>query len=56
MFTERGIAVDERPGLSPDEIAEIIGGYDGLAVRSSTRVTAATRPGRCSATPKPSTR
>ncbi|MEO7654744.1 MAG: phosphoglycerate dehydrogenase [Sphingomicrobium sp.] len=41
VFAERGIAADERPGLSPDELAEIIGGYDGLAVRSSTRVTAA---------------
>ncbi len=41
VFAERGIAVDERPGLSADELAEIIGGYDGLAVRSSTRVTAA---------------
>ena len=41
IFRDRGIAVDEKPGLSPDELQAIIGGYDGLAVRSSTRVTAA---------------
>ncbi|HEX8839519.1 MAG TPA: phosphoglycerate dehydrogenase, partial [Sphingomicrobium sp.] len=40
IFRDRGIQVDEKPGLSPDELAAIIGDYDGLAVRSSTRVTA----------------
>ncbi|HEX6741487.1 MAG TPA: phosphoglycerate dehydrogenase [Sphingomicrobium sp.] len=40
IFRERGIEVDEKPGLSPDQLAAIIGGYDGLAVRSSTKVTA----------------
>jgi len=40
IFHERGIAVDEKPGLSPDELGAIIGNYDGLAVRSSTKVTA----------------
>jgi D-3-phosphoglycerate dehydrogenase len=41
IFRERGIDVDEKPGLTPDELAAIIGGYDGLAVRSSTKVNAA---------------
>ena len=41
IFRERGIEVDEKPGLAPDDLAAIIGNYDGLAVRSSTRVTAA---------------
>src|SRR5918993_1603458 len=41
IFRERGIAVDEKTGLSPDELKAIIGGYDGLAVRSTTRVTSA---------------
>src|SRR5437868_12466714 len=41
IFRDRGIEVDEKPGLAPDELAAIIGGYDGLAVRSSTKVTAA---------------
>src|SRR5438067_973658 len=40
IFRDRGIEVDEKPGLSPDEFAAIIGNYDGLAVRSSTRVPA----------------
>ncbi len=32
--------VDLRPRLSPEELRKIIGGYDALIVRSSTRVTA----------------
>ncbi|HEX6603859.1 MAG TPA: hydroxyacid dehydrogenase, partial [Sphingomicrobium sp.] len=40
IFRERGIEVDEKPGLAVDELAAIIGDYDGLAVRSSTKVTA----------------
>jgi len=41
IFRDRGIHVDEKPGLAPEEFAKVIGDYDGLAVRSSTRVTAA---------------
>jgi D-3-phosphoglycerate dehydrogenase len=41
VFRARGIEVDEKPGLSSDELQAVIGGYDGLAVRSSTRVNAA---------------
>src|SRR3954466_14414280 len=41
VFRERGIHVDEKPGLSPDELKAIVGGYDGLAVRSATKVPAA---------------
>ena len=41
IFRERGIAVDEKPGLTPDELNAIIGGYDGVAVRSSTKINAA---------------
>ncbi len=39
IFKERGVDVDVKVGLSKDELAEIIGGYDGLAVRSATKVT-----------------
>lgn len=35
-----GISVDERPNIKADEIAEIIGDYEGLIVRSKTQVTA----------------
>ena len=41
IFRERGIAVDEKPGLTPDELKAIIGDYDGLAIRSATKVTKA---------------
>jgi D-3-phosphoglycerate dehydrogenase len=41
IFRERGIDVDEKPGLSPEELAAIIGDYDGLAIRSATKVTRA---------------
>jgi D-3-phosphoglycerate dehydrogenase len=39
IFRNRGIEVDVRPGLSPAELREIIGAYDGLAIRSNTKVT-----------------
>ncbi len=39
IFTERGIEVDQKVGLSPAELKEIIGDYDGLAVRSATKAT-----------------
>ncbi|HVF88641.1 MAG TPA: phosphoglycerate dehydrogenase [Blastocatellia bacterium] len=35
-----GIAVDERPSITPQEILEIIGDYDALIVRSKTQVSA----------------
>ena len=39
-FARRGIAVDERSGLAPPQLAAAIADYDGLAVRSATKVTA----------------
>jgi D-3-phosphoglycerate dehydrogenase / 2-oxoglutarate reductase len=39
-FEDRGILVDVRTGLSEPDLSAIIGAYDGLAVRSATRVTA----------------
>ena len=39
IFTERGVDVDVKPGLSPKELLNIIGDYDGLAIRSATKVT-----------------
>ena len=41
VFEARGIEADVRTGLDPAALAAIIGGYQGLAVRSSTQVTAA---------------
>lgn len=39
VFDDRGIAVDFEPGLGSDALLERIGDYDGLAVRSATKVT-----------------
>ncbi|HEY1943834.1 MAG TPA: phosphoglycerate dehydrogenase [Roseiarcus sp.] len=40
IFRDRGVDVDVMPGLDKDELAKIIGDYDGLAIRSATKVTA----------------
>jgi D-3-phosphoglycerate dehydrogenase / 2-oxoglutarate reductase len=40
IFRARGVEVDEKPGMSKDELKAIIGDYDGLAIRSATKVTA----------------
>ena len=42
IFKDRGIDVDFQPdlGKDKDKLAEIIGNYDGLAIRSATKVTA----------------
>ena len=39
IFEDHGIEVDVKPGLSPDELKAIIADYDGLAIRSATKVT-----------------
>ena len=41
VFAERGVEADVATGLKPDALAARIGDYDGLAVRSATKVTAA---------------
>ena len=39
IFRSRGIEVDMKTGLSPAELRAIIAEYDGLAIRSATKVT-----------------
>jgi D-3-phosphoglycerate dehydrogenase len=39
IFRNRGVEVDLKPGLSPADLRAIIGNYDGLAIRSATKVT-----------------
>ena len=39
IFRSRGIEVDVKTGLTPAELRAIIGEYDGLAIRSATKVT-----------------
>lgn len=41
IFAERGCDVDVITDKTPDELAAMIGEYDGLAIRSSTKVTKA---------------
>ncbi|HTV88517.1 MAG TPA: phosphoglycerate dehydrogenase [Stellaceae bacterium] len=40
VFRARGVAADVAIGLKPDELRDRIANYDGLAVRSATKVTA----------------
>src|SRR5664280_2615105 len=42
IFKDRGIEVDFQPSLGKDKdkLAELIGGFDGLAIRSATKVSA----------------
>ena len=40
IFKSRGLEVDFKPGMSAAEQIAIIGNYDGLAIRSATKVTA----------------
>ncbi|HOE66449.1 MAG TPA: phosphoglycerate dehydrogenase, partial [Candidatus Hydrogenedentes bacterium] len=48
IFRDAGFDVDVKPPQKPEELASIIGQYDGLVVRSATKVTAAAleNPGR----------
>ncbi len=39
IFKERGVDADFKPGLSKEELVEAISAYDGLAVRSASKVT-----------------
>jgi D-3-phosphoglycerate dehydrogenase len=39
IFHDRGVEADVKVGLSKDELQKIIGDYDGLAIRSATKVT-----------------
>lgn len=41
IFSRNGVAFDVKPGLSPDELSQIAGSYDGIACRSSAKITAA---------------
>jgi len=41
ILENKGVEVDHKPGLSPGELQAIIPEYDGLIVRSGTRVTEA---------------
>ncbi|MCH7485750.1 MAG: phosphoglycerate dehydrogenase [Proteobacteria bacterium] len=40
LFADRGIEADVHPGMDPGELEACIGAYEGLAVRSATKVDA----------------
>ncbi|MFN3075266.1 MAG: phosphoglycerate dehydrogenase [Alphaproteobacteria bacterium] len=40
VFKDRGVEVDVKTSLTPEELKACIGEYDGLAIRSATKVTA----------------
>ena len=40
IFKARGVEVDYKPGMTPDELKACIGDYHGLAIRSDTKVKA----------------
>jgi len=39
IFKQNGVEVDEKVGMKPEELIACIGEYDGLAIRSATKVT-----------------
>jgi D-3-phosphoglycerate dehydrogenase len=39
IFKDRGVEVDVKTGLERDELIKIVGQYDGVAVRSATKIT-----------------
>src|ERR1700689_103900 len=40
IFKERGVEADVKTGLTKDELLEIVAAYDGIAIRSATKITA----------------
>ena len=40
IFKERGVEADVKTGLSKDELLKIVDQYDGIAIRSATKITA----------------
>ena len=40
IFKERGVEADVKTGLSKDELLKIVDEYDGIAIRSATKITA----------------
>jgi D-3-phosphoglycerate dehydrogenase / 2-oxoglutarate reductase len=41
ILQQAGLSVDVKTGMKPEELAAAVGGYEGLAVRSASKVTAA---------------
>ncbi|HIJ85593.1 MAG TPA: phosphoglycerate dehydrogenase, partial [Magnetococcales bacterium] len=39
VFRSRGVEVDYLPGLTPEDLKKKLPDYDGIAIRSATRLT-----------------
>ena len=39
IFKERGVEADVKTGLSKEELLNIVDQYDGIAIRSATKIT-----------------
>ena len=40
LAKQTDVQIDNKPGLKPEELAKIIGGYDGMIIRSGVKITA----------------
>src|ERR1700761_4006744 len=40
IFKERGVDIDNKPGMTKEELIACVGEYDGIAIRSATKITA----------------
>ena len=39
IFQERGVEFDNKPGMTKEELLACVGDYDGIAIRSATKIT-----------------
>jgi D-3-phosphoglycerate dehydrogenase len=40
IFKERGVEIDNKPGMTKEELLAVVDQYDGIAIRSNTKITA----------------
>ena len=40
IFKDRGVPADNKPGMTKEELLACVGEYDGIAIRSATKITA----------------
>jgi len=40
LAKQTDVQIDNKPGLKPEELAKIVGGYDGIIIRSGVKITA----------------
>ena len=39
IFKERGVDIDNKPGMTKEELLAVVDQYDGIAIRSATKIT-----------------